>query len=130
MNLALVTETFPPEVNGVAMTFGVIALELGRRGHGLTVYRPRRADLAPLPASAGYAVVPLPGFAGPGYPLIRLGLPAGGRLRAAWTRARPDLVHVATEGPLGASAVAAARSLGIPLPDRDGVEPGAELAEA
>ena len=115
MKLALVTETFPPEVNGVAMTFGVIARELGRRGHGLTVYRPRRADLAPLPASADYAVVPLPGFAVPGYPLIRLGLPAAGRLRAAWTRARPDLVHVATEGPLGASAVAAARSLGIPV---------------
>jgi hypothetical protein len=32
VKLALVTETFPPEINGVAMTFGVIARELGRRG--------------------------------------------------------------------------------------------------
>ncbi|MFZ9838172.1 MAG: glycosyltransferase family 4 protein [Opitutaceae bacterium] len=115
MNLALVTETFPPEVNGVAMTFGVIARELGRRGHALTVYRPRRDDLAVLPASPDYAVVSLPGFAVPGYPLIRLGLPAGGHLRAAWAKARPDLVHVATEGPLGASAVETARALGIPV---------------
>jgi glycosyltransferase involved in cell wall biosynthesis len=115
VNLALVTETFPPEVNGVAMTFGVIARELGRRGHVLTVFRPRRADLPPIPESGDYTVVSLPGFAVPGYPLIRLGLPAGARLRAAWRQARPDLVHVATEGPLGASAVAAARSLGIPV---------------
>ena len=45
VKLALVTETFPPEINGVAMTFGVIARELGRRGHSVTVYRPRRDDL-------------------------------------------------------------------------------------
>ena len=38
MKLALVTETFPPEINGVAMTFGVIARELGRRGHAVTVF--------------------------------------------------------------------------------------------
>ena len=99
----------------MAMTCGVIARELGRRGHALTVFRPRRADLPPLPESGDYTVVSLPGFAVPGYPLIRLGLPAGARLRAAWRHARPDLVHVATEGPLGASAVAAARSLGIPV---------------
>src|SRR5262245_61326479 len=42
VNLAIVTETFPPEVNGVAMTFGVIARELGRRGHHVTVVHPRR----------------------------------------------------------------------------------------
>jgi glycosyltransferase involved in cell wall biosynthesis len=51
----------------------------------------------------------------PGYPLLRLGLPAGGKLRRHWNAGRPDLVHVATEGPLGASAVSAARSLRIPV---------------
>ena len=51
----------------------------------------------------------------PGYPLLRMGLPAGGRLRRAWVADRPDLVHVATEGPLGLSAIRAARSLGIPV---------------
>lgn len=115
MNLALVTETFPPEINGVAMTFGVIARELGRRGHAVTVYRPWRRDLPPPESHPEYAQVALPGMAIPGYRLLRLGLPAGGRLRRVWRAHRPDLVHVATEGPLGLSAIRAARALGCPV---------------
>jgi len=114
VKIALVTETFPPEINGVAMTFGVIARELGQRGHELVVYRPRRSDLPSAPCPA-YREVPMPGIPIPGYGLLRLGLPAGRTLRRAWRQARPDLVHVATEGPLGASAVGAARSLGVPV---------------
>jgi len=115
LKLALVTETFPPEINGVAMTFGVIARELGRRGHAITVYRPRRDDLPAGAPSKEYIEVPLPGMPIPGYGLLRLGFPAGGRLKRLWQEDRPDLVHVATEGPLGASAITAARTLGIPV---------------
>ena len=115
MKLAIVTETFPPEINGVAMTFGVIASELGRRGHSVAVYRPRRRDLPQQRAPSDFLEIPMPGFPIPGYPLLRFGLPAGSRLRRDWTAERPDLVHVATEGPLGLSAVRAARSLGIPV---------------
>lgn len=115
MKLALVTETFPPEVNGVAMTFGVIAQELAARGHEITVYRPRRDDLPRDKVENAYRVTSLPGMAIPGYPLLRLGLPAGRTLKKLWRTAPPDLVHVATEGPLGASAVTAARSLGLPV---------------
>jgi glycosyltransferase involved in cell wall biosynthesis len=115
VNLAIVTETFPPEVNGVAMTFGVIARELGRRGHAITVYRPVRPDLPPSSAHPEFREVPMAGFPVPGYPLLRFGFPAGRQLRSRWRAQRPDLVHVATEGPLGASAVTAARALGIPV---------------
>ena len=115
MKLALVTETFPPEINGVAMTFGVIARELGRRGHTVTVYRPRRPGQLPASTPADFTEVALPGLPVPGYPLLRFGLPAGSALRRRWRADRPDLVHVATEGPLGASAVSAARSLGLPV---------------
>lgn len=115
MKLALVTETFPPEVNGVAMTFGVIASELGRRGHAVTVYHPRRDDLPASARPSEYDEVLLPGLPIPGYPQLRLGLPAGGRLEKMWRTERPALVHVATEGPLGASAISAARSLGVPV---------------
>lgn len=115
MKLALVTETFPPEINGVAMTFGVIARELGRRGHEVTVYRPYRSDL-PAPAThPEFREVALPGCPIPGYPQLRLGLPAWARLRRRWQAERPDLVHVVTEGPLGASAVTVARELGLPV---------------
>jgi len=115
VKLALVTETFPPEINGVAMTFGVIARELGRRGHLVTVYRPRRPDLPAATAHPEFTEVPLPGLPVPGYPLLRFGFPAGATLRRRWRAERPDLVHVATEGPLGASAIATARALGIPV---------------
>lgn len=115
MKLAFVTETFPPEINGVAMTFGVIARELGVRGHEVTVCRPRRNDLPPSSAHPEFRVIPFPGIPIPGYPLLRFGFPAAGKLRRLWRACRPDLVHVATEGPLGASAVSAARSLGIPV---------------
>jgi glycosyltransferase involved in cell wall biosynthesis len=97
------------------MTFGVIASELGRRGHSVAVYRPWRRDLPDASANADYRQVPMPGLPIPGYPLLRMGLPAGRRLRQTWSSERPDLVHVATEGPLGLSAIKAARALGIPV---------------
>lgn len=115
MKLALVTETFPPEINGVAMTFGVIARQLGRRGHTVTVYRPRRNDLPAGEAHPEFTEVALPGMPIPRYPMLRLGLPAYRALRRCWHDERPDLVHVAIEGPLGASAVSVARALGIPV---------------
>ncbi len=115
MNIAIVTETFPPEVNGVAMTFGLIARELGRRGHRVTVYRPHRHDLPAQSPTAEFTEVAMRGMPIPGYPLLRLGLPARGRLLREWQQARPDLVHVVTEGPLGASAITAAQRLGVPV---------------
>ena len=115
MKIALVTETFPPEINGVSMTFGVIARELGRRRHTVTVYRPNRPDLAAAAPEEDFLQVAMPGLPIPGYGQLRLGLPAGRRLGARWARERPDLVHVATEGPLGASAIGAALALRIPV---------------
>jgi glycosyltransferase involved in cell wall biosynthesis len=57
----------------------------------------------------------MPGLPIPGYPLLRLGLPAGRALARGWRSQRPDLVHVVTEGPLGESAVRAARAAGVPV---------------
>ena len=115
LRIAIVTETYPPEINGVAMTFGVIARELGRRGHAVTVYRPWRPDLPGAASHPEFREVALPGLPLPGYALLRLGFPARRRLRALWSADPPDLVHVATEGPLGASAVTAARALRLPV---------------
>src|SRR5476651_788341 len=97
------------------MTFGVIASELGRRGHSVAVYRPWRRDLPADRAGGDYRQVPMAGLPIPGYPLLRIGMPASGKLRRIWTADRPDLVHVATEGPLGVSAIWTARSMGIPV---------------
>lgn len=116
MRIAYVTETWPPEINGVALTAQRTVEWLRARQHAVTVIRPRqRADrgaAARDPHSWLVAGLPIPM-----YKPLRFGLPMTGELRARWQQdgARPDLVHVATEGPLGASAVAAARALGIPV---------------
>lgn len=109
--IAFVTETFPPEVNGVAMTVGRLVAGLRDRGHRISIVRPRQhaADLG------DEGEITLGGLPLPGYQGLRLGLPAGRHLSRRWRQTRPDLVHVVTEGPLGWSAVNAARRLGIPV---------------
>lgn len=111
MRIAIVTETYPPEINGVALTVQTLAEGLAARGHEVEVLRPRQAGESATAARARSVL--LPGIALPRYPGLRLGLPAAGKLRARWRQTRPDAVYVATEGPLGDSAVRAARSLGI-----------------
>jgi glycosyltransferase involved in cell wall biosynthesis len=109
--IAFVTETFPPEVNGVAMTVGRLVGGLRERGHRVSVIRPKQGK---TDAGSEHELA-LPGFPLPGYPGLRFGLPAGRRLARQWRQHRPDLVHVVTEGPLGWSAVSVARKMGIPV---------------
>lgn len=113
MKLTLVTETYPPEVNGVAMTLSRLVAGVRALGGRVQVIRPRQAAEAVGPATGDEWIVP--GLPIPFYRSLRVGLPAGARLRAAWRQSRPDLVHIATEGPLGWSALRAAHALGIPV---------------
>ena len=114
LKLSLVTETFPPEVNGVSMTLGRLVQGLGKRGVRVAVIAPRRKDRTAGSRPAG-ELLQVPGLPLPRYPELRFGFPAGDRLRTEWTRTRPDLVHVATEGPLGWSALRVAQHLEIPV---------------
>lgn len=110
MRYALVTETYPPDINGVALTVQSLEVGLRARGHDVTLIRPRRAgETQPGPHQRLTAGLPLPW-----YPGLRFGLPAMRRLHRQWTRHRPDAIYVATEGPLGWSALRTARALGIP----------------
>jgi len=110
-----VTETYPPEVNGAAMTLGRLAKGLRARGHAVSIVRPRRPELDERhrigePMEMLVAGAPVPGYRG-----IRVGWPAWRRLEMRWRAQRPDAVYVATPGPLGWAAVRAARRLGIPV---------------
>ncbi len=115
LRIALVTETYPPEINGVAMTLGRMVEGLRQRGHFVQLVRPRQ--------SAGDAPVATDtleheltgGLPIPSYPGLKMGLPAKRLLARLWRERRPDLVHVATEGPLGWSAIAAAHLLKLPV---------------
>ncbi|MCX7891649.1 MAG: glycosyltransferase family 1 protein [Burkholderiales bacterium] len=115
LHIAVVTETFPPEVNGVARTIGTMVGELRRRGHRIELVRPRQGRDDDAARELGFEEVLGPGIPIPSYRELRLGLPAKRALAARWRRHRPDVVHVVTEGPLGWSAVAAARRLAIPV---------------
>ncbi len=115
LKISLVTETFPPEINGVAMTLSHVVEGLAARGHDVTVHRPCQGKLDTPRTDGLYAENLTPGVPIPGYSFLRAGLPAGGALARRWKHDRPDLVHIATEGPLGYSALRAADHLGIPL---------------
>ncbi len=106
-----VTETYPPEINGVAMTVSRLVGGLRDLGHRVRVIRPVQGK----GDEGGEHELVVSGLPLPGYPGLRLGLPAGRRLAKRWREQRPDLVHVVTEGPLGWSAVNVARRLGIPV---------------
>lgn len=117
MKLALVTETYPPEVNGVAMTLQRLVHGLAARGHAVEVARPHqpRIDARDAASMDNPRHLLLPGVPLPFYKELKLGLPSGRKLRRRWTEWRPDVVHVATEGPLGWSALFAARRLKLPV---------------
>jgi len=111
MRYSIVTETYPPEINGVALTVQGLEHGLRARGHEVQLVRPRQrqddTDHAP-------ATLLVRGASLPRYPGLKFGLPATRRLHKRWQLARPDAIYVATEGPLGWSALRAARHLGIP----------------
>jgi len=120
MRIALITETYTPEINGVAKTLARLVQELIKRGHALQIVRPKQpadtgdaqsADVQPSPADT----VLVTGLTIPGYSALQFGLPATGKLKSLWSERVPDVIYVATEGPLGWSAVKVANKLNIPV---------------
>ena len=112
-HICVVSETYFPQVNGVALTLNHLVKGLQGLGHRVSVVRPRqhRSDSSVHdPSVTVVAGLPLPGYKG-----LQFGLPAGTLLQQLWMRSRPDVVYVATEGPLGWSAVSVARRLAIPV---------------
>jgi glycosyltransferase involved in cell wall biosynthesis len=104
LRIAIVTDTFAPDINGVAMSLGRLCAGLRERGHQVQVIRSGRGgDVA------------VPWWPLPGYWEIRVGAPWPGQFRRLWQRDRPDIVYVAIETPLGFSAMRAAEKLGIPV---------------
>ncbi|MEX0733687.1 MAG: glycosyltransferase family 1 protein [Steroidobacteraceae bacterium] len=115
MRIAVVTETYPPEVNGVSLTVQTLVSRMVEDGHELQLVRPRQPGVSTLPPARPIRELLVAGAALPKYPGLRFGFPAGRALRREFAAWRPDAVYVATEGPLGWSAVRTARRLGIPV---------------
>ena len=115
LRIACVTETYPPEVNGVAMTIARLVQSLRARHHVVQVIRPRQGVDTGATSADGHDDVLVRGVPIPRYAGLRMGLPCMGTLVKLWKAQRPDVVHIATEGPLGRSALLAAKALGLPV---------------
>lgn len=113
--VVFVTETFPPEVNGVARSIRRIVAGLVELGWTVTVVRPRQGRTDSGAALKAWNEIRVPSIPLPGYAGLRIGLPRERQLRRQWEADRPDWIHVVTEGPLGWSAVTAANRMGIPV---------------
>jgi phosphatidylinositol alpha 1,6-mannosyltransferase len=133
MRVAIITESFPPDVNGVAHCVLRVAELLTSYGHHPLVIAPQppgergtreeekrahgereaRAGGAHGRGTFPYPVVRVPAVPLPGYPSFRLGLPSR-RVRAALVRHQAEVVHLASPVFLGAHGAAVARRLGLP----------------
>jgi glycosyltransferase involved in cell wall biosynthesis len=97
-------------VNGVAKSAARFVEGLRALGHDIQIVRLRQTQAE---RSVGEEIL-MRGMAIPRYPELRMGLPAKRALLRLWTLRRPDVVHIVTEGPLGWSALEAARKLRLP----------------
>jgi len=104
--IEVVTDTYAPDINGVAFSLAKLCHGLRARGHRVEVIRPGRG---------GEGEFPVPWWPLPGYWEIRVGAPLPGQLRRRWKKNRPDIIYVAIETPLGFTAMRTARKLGIPV---------------
>jgi glycosyltransferase involved in cell wall biosynthesis len=87
-SIAIVTDAWHPQTNGVVRTLSTTAAMLRDWGHEVSVISPELYPSMPAPT----------------YPEIRLALTAPGAVGRRLARIAPDAVHIATEGPLGLAA--------------------------
>jgi phosphatidylinositol alpha 1,6-mannosyltransferase len=115
MRVAIITESFAPDINGVANSVLRVAEHLTARGHEPLVIAPEpRRSLRGRTTDLPYPVVRVPSLPLPGYRNVRLALP-GAAVAATLVRYKPDVVHLASPFVLGAWGSTAARDLGLPI---------------
>ena len=115
LRIAMVTESYPPEINGVAQTVARVVDGLRARDHTVQLVRPRQGRLDNARQRERMDEVLTRGIPIPVYGSLRAGLPCMHGLARLWAERRPDVVHIATEGPLGWSALRAALALKLPV---------------
>ena len=99
MRILIVTDAWPPQVNGVVRTIQTVGRELGRRGHDVRYITPE-----------GHRT-----WAIPSYPEISLSLVGASAIGREIDAIKPDAIHIATEGPLGWAARRACLRRGLPF---------------
>jgi glycosyltransferase involved in cell wall biosynthesis len=111
MRILIVTDTYPPDINGVARSLQTLSEGLAARGHAVEV-------ATTLEASAAESSLPrhvMPSMPLPGYSGLRIGFASGRQVLGIFDGFRPDVLYVATETPLGIAAIRAAGKRQIPV---------------
>lgn len=138
LHILLVTETWLPEVNGVAMSLGQLMHQLDLKGHQISLLRPKPSHNSTVLAaetpikspsfaqsnnSESYFKVmqhikhdlQVKGMSIPKYKELQFGAPEYFKIKKKFQQLQPDVVHIATEGPLGLAALWAAKTFNIPV---------------
>lgn len=115
MHVGIVTETYLPDVNGVAMTLGRLVEGLTERGHRVQLVRPAQGPEDRPTCNEVLREHLTPGFSIPFYPQLRAGFVTRHSLRRLWRENRPEVLYIATEGPLGWVAARQAAAWNIPV---------------
>ena len=111
VRLALFSDTYPPQMNGVSRTLERLVAAARDRGAAVRIFTTTDPALEHHDADVTrWNSVPF--WA---YPQVRLAAPRVTAARDALREWKPSLVHVATEFGVGLAGRAAARSLGAPL---------------
>jgi glycosyltransferase involved in cell wall biosynthesis len=113
LKIAVVTETWPPEINGVALSLLQLCKGLQKQGHKILLIRPEQQH-------ACYDFLPtkeclVKAQSIPKYPHLQFGWPQFLKVSHALDEFVPDVVHIVTEGPLGLSVLQTAKAKGIPV---------------
>jgi len=114
LRVAVVTESYPPDVGDLALTSARLVEGLRRREHDIQLVRPRRDRDDVIGGGERLEEVLTLGVPVPRRPGVRVGLPAARQLARLWSVSRPDVAYVLTQGPLGWSALRVAHRLRLP----------------
>jgi hypothetical protein len=112
LRIAVVTETYPPEINGVAMTI-IRMVEGLRQKHVVELIRPRQNAQDYEKHEPTLQEILVRGFPIPRYQGLKLGLPAKQRLIKLWTSKRPDVAR--RPCPLPANSASRSAAIFIPI---------------
>lgn len=113
LKIAIVTETWPPEVNGVALSLMHLCRGLQRQGHKILLIRPNQTVQSVEFSPNKECLVTAQSI--PKYPSLQFGWPQFLKVANALDEFMPNVVHIVTEGPLGLTALHAAKSRNIPV---------------
>ncbi|OTG89967.1 glycosyltransferase family 4 protein [Acinetobacter sp. ANC 3813] len=113
LKIALVTETWPPEINGVALSLLQLCKGLQQQGHKILLIRPQQKSRCSQFSPNKECLVMAQAI--PRYPSLKFGWPQFMKVTNAIDEFAPDVVHIVTEGPLGLAALQAAKVKNIPV---------------